>query len=132
MSFPGGGSVYSVTIKPSTRSARSIAVTSVLKLWRYGGRGEPPIRLRPTAALGPLAVTFRRSPVESPIKTAFRGVLKRRIRGGHAGLRKNASHPPPLDVIGSILGITFQAAQTWKRKVCANPGRTRWRLRRAA
>ena len=41
--------MYSVTIKPSTRSAQSIAVTSVLKLWRYGGRREPPIRLRPTA-----------------------------------------------------------------------------------
>jgi len=24
-------------------------------------------------------------------------------------------------VIGSILGITLQAAQTWKRKVCASP-----------
>ena len=52
MSFPGSGSVYSMTIKPSTRSARSIAVTSVLKLWRHGGRKEPPIWLRPTAGLG--------------------------------------------------------------------------------
>src|SRR6266705_720123 len=51
LSFPGSGSVYSVTIKPSTRSARSIAVTSVLKLWRPGGRSEPPIWLRPAAAL---------------------------------------------------------------------------------
>src|SRR5439155_12206492 len=42
-----------VTVKPSTRSARSIAVTSVLKLWRHRGRREPPIWLRPTAALGP-------------------------------------------------------------------------------
>ena len=47
MSFPGNGSVYSVTVKPSTRSARSISVTSVLKLWRHGGRREPPIWLRP-------------------------------------------------------------------------------------
>src|SRR5438876_12115286 len=51
MSSPGSGSVYSVTIKPSTRSARSIAVTSVLKLWRHGGRRDPPIWLRPAAAL---------------------------------------------------------------------------------
>jgi len=36
-----------VTIKPSTRSARRVAVTSVLKLWSYGGRREPPIWLRP-------------------------------------------------------------------------------------
>ena len=33
----------------------------------------------------------------------------------------HASHLPPPDVIGSILGITLQAAQTWKRKVCASP-----------
>src|SRR5213079_3417885 len=52
LSFPGSGSVYSVTIKPSTRSARSIAVSSVLKLWRPGGHREPLIWLRPTAALG--------------------------------------------------------------------------------
>ena len=32
-----------------------------------------------------------------------------------------ASHLPPPDVIRSILGITLQAAQTWKRKVCASP-----------
>src|SRR2546430_4576758 len=37
------GSVYSATIKPSTRSARSISVTSVLKLWRHRGRREPPL-----------------------------------------------------------------------------------------
>src|SRR5213078_1284199 len=51
MSSPGSGSVYSVTIKPSRRSARRIAVTSVLKLWRHGGRREPPNWLRPRAAL---------------------------------------------------------------------------------
>src|SRR5881392_1892073 len=42
MSSPGNGSgsVYSATVKLSTRSARSISVTSGLKLWRHGGRRE--------------------------------------------------------------------------------------------
>src|SRR5438445_13042689 len=63
MSIPGSGSVYSVTIKPSTRSARSIAVTSVLNLWRPGGRREPPIWLRPTAALGDRRLRQTEQPV---------------------------------------------------------------------
>src|SRR5439155_21255821 len=112
---------YSVTIKPSTRSARSIAVTSVLKLWRYGGRREPPIRLRPTA---------RASHGDLPTKScriSHKDGVSRCSEAPHSwgaawasqnnlSRASHASHPPPLDVIGSRLGITFQAAQTWKRK----------------
>src|SRR5437764_15119481 len=47
MSSPASGSVYSATVKPSTRSARSISATSVLKLWKHRGRREPPIGCGP-------------------------------------------------------------------------------------
>ena len=86
MSFPGSGSVYSVTIKPSTRSARSIAVTSVLKLWRHGGRREPPKR---TSNLG---CGHGRARMERPKKVGARS---------HAvGLLANQG--PPLRKISSL------------------------------
>src|SRR2546426_3926368 len=61
MPSPGRGSVYSATIKPSTRSARSISVNSVLRLWRHGGRREPPIGCgpRPHCVLPPLPLRER-------------------------------------------------------------------------
>src|SRR2546427_141566 len=51
MSSPGSGSVYSPTVKPSTRSARSISATSVLKLCRHGDRREPPVGCCPRPPL---------------------------------------------------------------------------------
>src|SRR5438874_10848828 len=44
MSSPSSGSVYSVRLKPSTRSARSISVTSVLKPQTYGGPEKHSLR----------------------------------------------------------------------------------------
>ena len=44
--------------------------------------------------------------------------------GDHSCLAESVlirSHWPPLDVIGSILGITLQGAQTWKRKSLRQP-----------
>ena len=47
--------------------------------------------------------------------------MARGIRWAAQNKVSHASHLSPPDVIGSILGITLQAAQTWKRKVCASP-----------
>src|SRR5207249_3787030 len=61
---PTPGSVYSVAIKPSTRSARSISVTSVLKRWRHGGLRERPIGCSPKSRLGEsLSATGHAEPV---------------------------------------------------------------------
>src|SRR2546426_3359694 len=98
MPSPGRGSVYSATIKPSTRSARSISVNSVLRLWRHGGRREPPIGCgpRPHCVLRPLPLRERGRgegflPATTPIHAVARfGARKKRPPVGVAsGAKRN-------------------------------------------
>src|SRR5947208_70047 len=65
--------------KPSTRSARSISVSSVLKLWRRGVRREPPIGCGPRSreVSVPLWRSFSDLP-QGDQNLLFRGVPRRK------------------------------------------------------
>src|SRR5438552_9934074 len=93
-----------VTVKPSTRSAQSIAVTSVLKLWRHGGRREPPNWLRPRAALG----LIRRQAIKQLERLLLPNVLKPRVA-------KQAGRPNRFEDVARLEGFE---PPTYRFEVC--------------